>query len=139
MQETACCKAIAKRKSKKEASKIDNKKIREIVKAIDSKNGTDIEVLDISKLTSEMEVFIIATGKSDRNTMAIADEVEYNLKKIDMFPSHKEGYRNGSWILLDYGDVVVHIFKPEERMFYSLEKLWSGSARLDVDSLMENN
>src|SRR6056297_6506 len=123
----------------KEAFKIDKIKIEEIVKAVDSKNGMDIEVLNMSKLTSEMEVFIIATGKTDRNTMAIADEVEYNLKKRDMFPSHKEGYRNGSWILLDYGDFVVHIFKPEERMFYSLEKLWSGSARLDVDSLLENN
>jgi len=127
---------VKKGQLKKEASKIDNKKIREIVKSIDSKSGTDIEVLDISKLTSEMEVFIIATGRSDRNTMAIADEVEYNLKRMDMFPSHKEGYRNGSWILLDYGDVVVHIFKPEERIFYSLEKLWSGSTRLDVDSLL---
>ena len=139
MQETIFWRAVEKGQWVKEASKIDNIKIREIVKAIDSKNGKDIEVLDISKLTSEMEVFIIATGKTDRNTMAIADEVEYNLKKRDMFPSHKEGYRNGSWILLDYGDVVVHIFKPEERMFYSLEKLWSGSARLDVDSLLENN
>lgn len=120
-------------------SKIDNFKIEEIVKAIDSKNGMDIEVLDISKLTSEMEVFIIATGSSDRNTMAIADEVEYRLKKIDLLPSHKEGYRSGNWILLDYGDIVVHIFKPEDRMFYSLEKLWSGSTRLDVDSLLESN
>ncbi|MBK5251451.1 MAG: ribosome silencing factor [Peptostreptococcaceae bacterium] len=118
---------------------MDNLKISEIVKAIDAKNGTDIEVFDISKLSSEMEVFVIATGSSDRNTMAIADEIEYQLKKSDILASHKEGYRNGRWILLDYGDVVVHIFKAEERMFYNLEKLWSGSVRLDVDSLLENN
>ncbi len=116
--------------------KIDNLKISEIIKAIDAKNGKDIEVLDISKLSSEMEVFIIATGSSDRNTMAISDEIEYQLKKSDMLASHKEGYREGRWILLDYGDVLVHIFKSEERMFYDLEKLWSGSTRLDVDSLL---
>ncbi len=119
--------------------KIDNLKISEIVKAIDSKNGMDIEVLDISKLTSEMETFVIATGSSSRNTVGIADEIEYQLKKSDILVSHKEGYRDGSWILLDYGDVIVHIFKPEERKFYALEKLWSGSAQLDVDSLLENN
>lgn len=119
--------------------KIDNLKISKIVKAIDSKNGMDIEVLDISKLTSEMEAFIIATGSSARNTVGIADEIEYQLKKSDILVSHKEGYRDGSWILLDYGDVIVHIFKPEERKFYGLEKLWSGSAQLDVDSLLENN
>lgn len=107
--------------------------------AISDKNGMDIEVLDISKLTSETETFVIATGRTSRNTMAIADEIEFRLKGMGILADHKEGYRSGNWILMDFGDVVVHIFKPEERAFYGLEKLWSGSGRLDVDSLPYNN
>lgn len=122
----------------KEAFKINNSKLRDIIAAIDDKNGTDIKVLDISKLTSETDLFILATGRSTRNTMAIADEIEYRLKQKGFQPGHLEGHRKGSWILMDYGDVVVHVFTREERDFYDLERLWSGSNALDVDRLRQN-
>ena len=95
---------------------------------IEDKNGDDIEVIDVTEMTSIANYFVIASGNSERQVKAIADNIEYEAQKLEIFPKGIEGQREGRWILLDYFDVIVHVFHAEEREFYSLEKLWKDSA-----------
>ncbi|AFA48775.1 ribosome silencing factor [Acetobacterium woodii] len=94
---------------------------------IDNKNGFDIEVINVTEMTSIANYFVIASGSSERQVKAIADNIEYEAKELEIFPKGIEGQREGRWILLDYYDVIIHIFHAEERGFYSLEKLWKDS------------
>lgn len=95
---------------------------------IEDKNGIDIEVINVTEITSIANYFVIASGSSERQVKAIADNIEFEAKKLEIYPKGIEGEREGRWILLDYFDVIVHIFHAEERGFYSLEKLWKDSA-----------
>ena len=96
-----------------------------IVTILDSKKGIDIEVLDVSRKTTLADYFIVVSGNSTTQIKALADEVEYVLKKEDdLYPDHIEGRSGDRWILLDYKDVVVNVFHPEERANYNIEKLW---------------
>lgn len=103
----------------------------ELVKKISrlawSKKGQDIVVLDLRKITDVTDYFIIISGESDLHVKAITDYIETELEKEKMKAWHKEGYQNLRWVLLDYIDVVVHIFRPETREFYALEKLWADA------------
>jgi ribosome-associated protein len=100
-------------------------KIRTI---LEDKKAKDIDVIDVSDKTILADFFVIATGTSTTHVKALADEVEYLLKEKDnRLVDHVEGFESSRWILLDYGDVVVHVFHSEERDFYSLEKLWQQS------------
>jgi len=100
-------------------------KIRTI---LEDKKAKDIDVIDVSDKTILADYFVIATGTSTTHVKALADEVEYLLKEKDnRLVDHVEGFESSRWILLDYGDVVVHVFHSEERDFYSLEKLWQQS------------
>ena len=100
-------------------------KIRTI---LEDKKAKDIDVIDVSDKTILADYFVIATGTSTTHVKALADEVEYLLKEKDnRLVYHVEGFESSRWILLDYGDVVVHVFHSEERDFYSLEKLWQQS------------
>ncbi|NCA97758.1 MAG: ribosome silencing factor [Clostridia bacterium] len=95
---------------------------------LDDKKAKDIDVIDVSDKTILADYFVIATGTSTTHVKALADEVEYLLKEKDQrLVDHVEGFESSRWILLDYGDVVVHVFHSEERDFYSLEKLWQQS------------
>jgi ribosome-associated protein len=94
---------------------------------IEDKNGIDIEVINVTEMTSIANYFVIASGSSERQVKAIADNIEYEAKELEIFPKNIEGQREGRWILLDYYDVIIHIFHAEEREFYSLEKLWKTS------------
>ena len=97
-------------------------KIRTI---LEDKKAKDIDVIDVSDKTILADYFVIATGTSTTHVKALADEVEYLLKEKDnRLVDHVEGFESSRWILLDFGDVVVHVFHSEERDFYSLEKLW---------------
>ena len=103
------------------------------VKALNAKKGVDIEVIDVSGLTNIADWFILASGTSNIHVKTLVDEVEEQLKQeqgID--PKRVEGYPTAQWILMDYGDVIVHVFHPEAREFYSLERLYSEGARLDA-------
>jgi ribosome-associated protein len=91
------------------------------------KKGTDIIILEIGKLTPMTDFFVICTASSDVQVKAIADNIIGETKKIGQKPWHNEGYTNLSWILLDFVDVVVHIFLPESRRFYNLEGLWGDA------------
>lgn len=94
------------------------------VKALDSKKGKEIRLIRIDKITTLTEYFVICTGTSNTQINALGDEVEKELTLAGEEPLHREGYRGGTWVLLDYGCVVVHIFNDEARKFYSLEHLW---------------
>lgn len=96
---------------------------------IDAKNGTDIQILDIAGVSSVADYFVIASGSSERQVKAIADNIEYEAEKLGVTPKGIEGEREARWILLDYYDVVVHIFHEQERQFYNLERLWKDGAR----------
>lgn len=93
------------------------------------KKGQDILILDVRKLTDVTDFFILVSGESDLHVKAISDFIEDELKKEKIRPWHKEGYQNLNWVLLDYIEVVVHIFLPSTREFYALEKLW-GDAKI---------
>jgi ribosome-associated protein len=95
-----------------------------IVKSLDEKSATDIQVIDIAAKSSLGDFFIIATGKNLSQVRALSDYVEKKLEENNVFTTRKEGYMDGRWIVLDYGDVIVHIFNSETRDFYCLEKLW---------------
>lgn len=102
---------------------------QELAKAIqtilEDKKAKDIELLDVSEKTILADYFVIATGTSTTHVKALADEVEFVVKEKHQRPvDHVEGFESSRWILLDFGDVVVHVFHSEERDFYSLEKLW---------------
>lgn len=115
-----------------------SRKIKTIVKAIDSKRGEDIKAIRISDLTIISDYFIIANGNSSTQVKAIADEVEFKMKEAGVSPIRIEGYQSANWIVLDYSDVVVHIFYKETRAFYNLERLWNDGETIDIDSLTQD-
>lgn len=82
-------------------------------------------MLDVRSVTVIADFFVICSGNSERQVKAIAQEIEEKLDESDIAPRHKEGLDQGRWVLMDYGDVIVHIFTPAERDYYRLEKLWS--------------
>jgi ribosome-associated protein len=88
------------------------------------KLATDIVLIDVSERLAITDVFVVATGNNERQVEAIVDEVEEKLRLAGSKPIRREGQRDGRWVLLDYGDIVVHVQHSEERVFYSLERLW---------------
>ncbi|MCD7796200.1 MAG: ribosome silencing factor [Clostridiales bacterium] len=111
--------------------------VKTAVKAIDSKNGENIEVIDIEDLTVLAEYFVIVTASSTTQLKSIAQEVEYKLSLAGCEPHHIDG-RNTPWICLDYNSVVVHIFYKDQRDFYSLERLWEDGKKLDTASFISD-
>jgi ribosome-associated protein len=116
---------------KKIISKVDLKDA--IIKGMQEKKGNQIKVLDLRKLKSSMaDFFIICHASSDKQVSAIADSVEeFSRKLADEKPLHIEGFESAEWILMDYFDIVVHIFQEEKREFYAIEELW-GDAEITV-------
>ena len=102
------------------------------VEAARSKKALDVKVLDLQELTAFTDYFLMMSGNSIRQTQAIADAVVRRLKEEGQRPSHREGYAKGEWILLDYSDFVVHVFSPQKREFYDLERLWSDAVEVEV-------
>lgn len=110
--------------------------VKAMVKALDSKKGRDIEVLKVDELTSLTEYFIICTATSTTQVKALADEVEFQLKQnYSVVPHHIEGHDGASWVLLDYGSVIVHVFLESARTYYGLEKLWKDATPVDPETL----
>ena len=106
------------------------------VKALDSKKGKEIRLIRIDKITTLAEYFVICTGTSNTQINALCDEVEKELDQLGEQPIHREGYRGGTWVLLDYGCVVVHVFNDEARKFYSLEHLWADGEEVDLSAIL---
>lgn len=99
---------------------------KRIAEILDSKKGRDIQTINIEKKTIIADYFVICSGTSTTQVKGLADEVAFQLKQQGREPARTEGYDSGSWILLDYLDVVVHVFLQSEREFYSLDKLWQA-------------
>ncbi|TFB57050.1 ribosome silencing factor [Cryobacterium sp. TMT1-62] len=92
--------------------------------AADSKAGEDLVAIDVSNPLPLTDIFLIVTGRSERNVVAIAGEIEDKMTEAGHKPLRREGRAEGRWVLVDFGDLVVHIFHEEERVYYSLERLW---------------
>ena len=105
--------------------------------AADDKKARDLLALDISRIASFASYFLFCTGDSSRQMQAIADEIQKKLKESGILASHVEGYQNSEWILLDYFDLVIHVFSKEAREFYDLERLWRDGKKLDTEKLLK--
>lgn len=103
-------------------------------KALDDKRGEDIVVLNMQNISLLADYFIICHGNSDRQLQAMAREVQEKVEENGYTIKRIEGYENARWILVDAGDVVVHIFHKDERAFYNLERLWGDAPQLDVEN-----
>ncbi len=108
-----------------------------MVKALDSKHGIDITAIDLNGLTTLGDYFVVASGKSNVQVKALAEEIENQMTKAGYEPRRKEGYQSAVWVLLDYGDIIAHIFHHETRDFYSLERLWGDAPRVDLSDILD--
>jgi ribosome-associated protein len=96
------------------------------------KKASDVVLLDLRRTTAITDYFVLASGTNQKQLVAIADAVMEALRARGLRPGHVEGYPRQEWLLLDYDDVVVHVFTPRTRSFYDLERLWGGAARSEV-------
>ena len=110
-------------------------KAKNIAKILDKKEAIDIVGIETKELTVMSDYFIIASGTSNTHVRALADEVDDEMKKLGVEVDHIEGRATG-WILLDYNDVLVHIFQPESRQYYNIERLWNDAARVDLSDVL---
>jgi ribosome-associated protein len=106
--------------------------IERAVEAAQAKKALDLVVLDLRSLNSFTDYFVICSGQNQRQVKAIAEAVEQSLATSRLKPAHIEGAGRADWILLDYFDFVVHIFNPDTRAFYGLERLWGSAERLEL-------
>ena len=123
-KETQEAKVLKEEKAIKD-SKILADKIAEI---LSDKKGYNIDVIEMNKVTILVDYYVICSGTSTTHIKALAEEVDFELSKDGIQPSHREGFSTARWILLDYGSVVVHVLHEEDRQYYSLERLWSDGA-----------
>ena len=109
---------------------------KEIVKVMDKKKAKDIKLVEIRNLSSLGDYFVIASAASNTQVKAIADEVEEEMTKLGFEPNKVEGRQSAQWILLDYYDVMVHVFQEEARSFYNPERLWCDAPQVDISELI---
>ncbi|MBD5143463.1 MAG: ribosome silencing factor [Oscillospiraceae bacterium] len=109
-------------------------KIKIAVKALDSKRAEDIQVLKVTDLTILGDYFIIANGNSTTHTKTLAEEVEFQLSQQGIEPHHREGMNGSNWYILDYRDIIIHVFYQETREFYRLEQLWADAEQVDISN-----
>ena len=105
--------------------------------ALEDKKAEDIRVIDIEHVSVIADYFIIASGTNRNQVQALAENVEEKLYKAGFEKKQSEGYTSGNWILLDYGDIVVHIFDRENRLFYDLERIWRDGNQIDISDLTD--
>ena len=106
--------------------------------ALSDKKGEDIKIIDITGVSVLADYFIIATGNSDSQVNALVDNVEEELHKSGYPLKQREGRANSSWILLDFGDIIVHVFDKENRLFYDLERIWKDGRNITLEELKED-
>jgi len=105
------------------------------IRAILDRKALNVVALDVAEMTSYADVFIFCSGRSNRQVIAIADHIKTNLKKHKIKPINVEGTKDGHWVLLDYGHVIIHVFYEPVREFYDLEGLWADAKRIMTPSL----
>jgi ribosome-associated protein len=107
--------------------------VKDIVKSLDSKMGEDIEVLDISGVSVVADYFVVASAANLPQLGAMKDDIEEKMHKdFGLDPKNVEGSRSSTWILLDYGDIIVHLFTREDRAFYNLERIWKDGKKVEI-------
>jgi ribosome-associated protein len=109
------------------------KQVEAAIAAALDKKASDVLVLDLRTAGGFTDFFVICSGQNARQIKAIADAVEDKLATARVKPAHVEGYERAEWVLLDYFDFIVHVFSPERRLFYGLERLWGTAARIPID------
>ena len=108
----------------------------EVTKALDAKKGMDIKLLKIDRVSSLADYFLICTGTSNTHVKTLCDYAEYTLEELGEKMLGREGHRGNTWELLDFGSVVVHIFTPDAREFYSLDRLWGDAEVVDLSDII---
>ena len=106
-------------------------------RALDEKKGKDIKVIDIHEVSVIADYFVIASASNQNQVQAMVDNVEEMLTKAGYEPKQIEGTRNSSWILMDYGDLIIHVFDEENRLFYDLERIWRDGKTLDMEEFLK--
>lgn len=105
------------------------------VDALEDRKGEDVHVIDISEISTLADYFIIASGTNINQVQALADNVQEVLGRQGFMTKDVEGYDAGNWVLLDFGDIIVHVFDSENRLFYDLERIWRDGKIVDVNEL----
>ncbi|MBE5941367.1 MAG: ribosome silencing factor [Lachnospiraceae bacterium] len=105
------------------------------IEALEDKKAEDIKVIDISEVSVMADYFIIASGMNRNQVQALADNVEEMLHNEKVHPRQIEGYQSANWILMDFNDIIVHVFNEEDRLFYNLEKIWMDGKMIDKEAL----
>jgi len=108
------------------------------IRSLDKHLAKNIRLIDVEELTSLCDCFVIAHGNSSTQVKALADYVEKELTEQNIVPLRVEGFQSSGWVLIDYGDVIVHVFHEETRGFYDLEHLWKDGADVDIAEFIEN-
>ena len=103
--------------------------------ALDEKKGEDITIIDISQVSVMADYFIIANGTNESQVRALVDSVEESLEKEGYVRKQREGTHTGGWVLLDFGDIIIHIFDKENRLFYDLERIWRDGKQIEIEAL----
>ena len=119
---------------KGEITSMDQSKemVKLAIKALEDKKGEDIRVIDIRKVSVMADYFLIASGSNTNQVQAMTDSVEEELGKAGYTCRQIEGYQSANWILMDYGDIIVHAFCKEDRLFYDLERIWRDGKTMDA-------
>ena len=107
-----------------------------IAKILDAKKGLDVKVIQIGELSILADYMVIATGNSSTHVKSLADYVEYEMDQQGVSVSHIEGHRSDTWILLDYVDVIVHVFNEDSRKYYDLDRLWEDGEVVDISDVI---
>ena len=107
------------------------------VKALEDKKGEDIRIIDISKVSVLADYFIIANGSNTNQVQALVDNVQEELFQAGVEAKQVEGYNTASWILMDFGDIIVHVFSQEDRLFYDLERIWRDGEFISTQDIQE--
>lgn len=115
---------------------VDTKKMAALAcQALEDKKAVDIKVINIERVSSLADYFIIASGTNRNQVQAMSDNVDETLAKEGYYTKQVEGYTSGNWILMDYGDIVIHLFDEENRLFYDLERIWRDGKSVEIMDL----
>ncbi len=127
-------KPVATRKSVKASIQVQSNDdlIREILDAAWKKNAFNTKVYDVNGVVDYTDVFVIFSGRSDRHVLAVAESIETGLKEKGIIPAGVEGRKSGAWVLIDFGNVVVHVFEKHNRDYYDLDRLWADARVIEV-------
>lgn len=108
------------------------------IEALEDKKAENISLIDISEVSVLADYFLIASGNNRNQVQAMIDSVEDALGRAGVSPRHVEGYQTGNWVLMDYGDLIVHVFDRQNRLFYDLERIWRDGKQIRVEDFRKN-